>query len=110
MRGQLADTNLFAFLANVSEVADAADVDQQLRLGQTQFHRRNQAVATRENLRAIRVLGQQANGFRNRLRSQVIKCCGYHKYLLCGSAPAERSGDGALVLRSEISNLKSHLS
>ena len=58
MRGHRAEANLAAFFANVRKVFDAAKVDEQRRLGQTQLHRRNQAVPAGENL-CVFVLREQ---------------------------------------------------
>ncbi len=53
MSGHGADGNLVAVLANVRQVLDATDIDEQCRLRQPQLHRRDKTVTAGEYLRVI---------------------------------------------------------
>src|SRR5712692_10476488 len=77
MRGHRADANLATLFANVREVLDAAKVDQQRRLCETQLHRRNQTVPAGENL-CVFVLRQQRERFIKCVWANVIELCWNH--------------------------------
>src|SRR5258707_2783712 len=77
MRGHRAEANLAALFANVRKVFDAAKVDQQRRLGQTQLHRRNQTRPAGENL-CVFVLRQQRERFIKGVGPNVIELCCDH--------------------------------
>src|SRR5262249_7408469 len=70
--------NLTALFADVGEVFNAADVDENLRSRQPELHRRNQAVPTREDLRFVGVFSPKRNRFGERRRSKIIKLCWNH--------------------------------
>ena len=58
MGGHRPDAYLVTLFANVREICDAADIDEQRRRRQPQLHRRDQAMPTGENFRVF-VLRQQ---------------------------------------------------
>ena len=56
---QRADGDVVAVVADVRQVAQAADVDEHARLGQAQLHQRQQAVAAGEELGLVAVLADE---------------------------------------------------
>ncbi|MDO8431464.1 MAG: hypothetical protein Q7S58_03545 [Candidatus Binatus sp.] len=50
MRGQAADHNPAAFLLNLGQAGDGADIDEIRRLRQPQFHHRDKTVTAGEQL------------------------------------------------------------
>src|ERR1700754_528037 len=73
-----ADKNLIAFFADVTERFDSRDVDKQLRLRETQFHRRNQTMTTGKYLRAVRIGRDQRHSLVQSRRHLIVKRCGDH--------------------------------
>ncbi len=60
--GHGADRDLVAFVTDVRQVGEPADVDQHARLGESQLHHRQQAVATGDELGLVAVLPDEADG------------------------------------------------
>jgi hypothetical protein len=60
--GQGADSDVVAAVADVVQVADAADVDQHRRGGQPQPHQRQQRVPAGQQLGFLAVLAEEADG------------------------------------------------
>src|SRR5205823_4765292 len=73
-----ADENLSALLAYVREASDTTDVNQERGLREAEFHRGDEAVPARENLRVARVLGEKRQRFVKRRRRDVIELCRNH--------------------------------
>src|SRR5436853_588903 len=63
----------FAFFANVSQVTNAPDVDQDRRLCQPQLHRRDETVTAGQYLGVVGVLLEQRERFVERRRLMVIE-------------------------------------
>src|SRR6185437_8465518 len=92
MSGHRADANLPAFLADVSEILDSADIDQHLRHRQPQLHGWNQAVPAREYFGFVGMLSKQSDRFIDGLWRQVIKLCWNHfVYSLSSSLSREKT-------------------
>src|SRR2546421_5741056 len=89
MAGQRADRDMAILFADVIEVADAADVDQEGRRGEAQLHERDEAMPAGEDLRLLAVLDQLCNRFRKCAGDDVIECGWNHRFappLRCISA------------------------
>src|SRR5437773_8760026 len=71
--------------ANVTEVRDAAQIDDGFRPGQPQLHRGNQTVAAGEQFRVLTVLCEELHRFVERRRTEVFEWSGIHLYLRVGS-------------------------
>src|SRR5438045_7631009 len=82
VRGSSADQNPVAFFADVRERFDARDVDEQLRLRETQLHRGNQTMTAGEHLRSVRILREQRHSLFQTRRRLIIKRCRNHASLL----------------------------
>src|SRR6185437_6462285 len=82
VRRRRADQDLVVFFADIRKRLDARDIDQQLRLRETQLHRGNQTMPTREHFRAIEIACEQCDRFIERRRSFVIEWCWNHDLLL----------------------------
>src|SRR6185295_2955395 len=61
--GHRADANLSALFANVGEVLDPAEIDEDLRRRQSKLHRGYQAVPTGKDLGVIGMLSEKSNSF-----------------------------------------------
>ncbi len=68
-------------LANLDalQFVDAAYIDQQCRRCQSQFQRRDQRVASGNELAAVGVLQQQVDGVDKRFCTNVVERCGNHR-------------------------------
>jgi hypothetical protein len=71
--GERTDGDVVAGVADVRQVAEAADVDEDGRLGQAQLHERQQAVAAGEELGLVPVLGDQRDRFVGRAGADVVE-------------------------------------
>jgi len=68
-----ADGDVAVGLADVIQAGDSSEVDDRLRLGQPQFHRRDQTVPARQHLRVFAVPAQQADRFVECPRLEVFE-------------------------------------
>src|SRR5262249_45995173 len=62
-----------AVFLDVSKTGDGVDVDQKARSRQAQLHHRDQALAAAQKFGFLAVLLQEGYGFRNALRTEVLK-------------------------------------
>src|SRR5262249_3176674 len=62
-----------AVFLDVRKAGDGVDVDQKARSRQAQLHHRDQALAAAQDLGLVAVLLQEGYGFRNALRTEVLK-------------------------------------
>ena len=76
--GERADGDVVAVLADVAQVAEAADVDEHARLRQAQLHQRQQAVAAGDQLGLVAVLAEQADGLLGGAGPDVVEGGGDH--------------------------------
>ncbi len=71
--GQRPDGDVIAAVADVGQVTDPGDVDEDGRRRQPELHERDQRVATGQQLGVLAVLGQQADGLLGRPCSDVVE-------------------------------------
>ena len=71
--GEGADGDVVAGVADVGEIAQAADVDQHRRRRQPQLHEREQRVAAGEQLGVVAVLTEQADRLVGRVGPLVVE-------------------------------------
>src|SRR5688572_10132551 len=65
------------FLTDVVQISETTDVDDRPRLRQPELHRRNQAVATSQNL-CILVARERSQSFVESSRPNVVESCWNH--------------------------------
>src|SRR5260370_1290364 len=82
MRSCSADQNAVALFANIRKTPNAGNINQQLRLRQSQLHSGNETMPTSELFGAIRVPCQESNRFIDCVCNLVIELCGNHLVLL----------------------------
>ena len=78
MAGERADGDVVAGVADVRQVAEAADVDEHARLREAQLHQRQQAVAAGEELGVVAVLADEADGLVGGTGTDVVEGGGNH--------------------------------
>jgi hypothetical protein len=76
--GERTDAHLVAVLADVGEILEAADVDDDARRGQAVLHQRDERVATGEELGVVAVLGEKRERFLGRPGTLVVERRGDH--------------------------------
>src|SRR5208282_3471332 len=79
VRGERPDLNLIALFANVTQPADAPDIDDVLRSRQAKLHQGDQAVPAGQHLALLAELGQKLRGLSHRLRNVILKGLWNHK-------------------------------
>lgn len=76
--GERADGDVVAGVLDVRQVLHVADVDEHSRLGEAQFHERDEAVAARQEFRFVAVLADERDGFLRGTGPLVLERCGNH--------------------------------
>ena len=77
-----ADGEAVAAFTNVAEVGDPADVDDEPRRGEAELHRRNQAVAARQQLGLVAMLHEQRDRLVEGRGPVILEGCRIHVPLL----------------------------
>ena len=72
------DRHVVTVVADVRQIAQAADVDQHRRCGQAQLHERQQRVAAGQQLGVVAVLGQEGDRVVGRVGPDVVEQGGDH--------------------------------
>src|SRR5882724_10711865 len=83
MGGCCANEDAIAFLPNIGKTLDTRDIDQQLWLGESQLHCRNQTMSAGEHFRSVRVLRKYGNCLFECVCDLVVELSGNHFKLLC---------------------------
>jgi hypothetical protein len=78
MPGQRPDRDVAALVPDVGQVAEPADVDEDVGHGQPQLHQRNQGVPARQELRVLAELGGQFQRLADRRGPAVAERCRDH--------------------------------
>src|SRR6202035_2479437 len=81
---QRADVKDVALDRDPPQFGDFADIDDEFRRDQTQVHRRHQALATRQQLGAVAVGGEQLQRVDDAGCAGVAESRGFHRYDLPG--------------------------
>jgi hypothetical protein len=89
--GQGADRDVGAFVVDVRQVVQTAEVDDHLGCGQPQLHQRQQRVTAGQELRVVAVFGRQAHRLLDRACPLVAECGRDHADTSAGASAAARA-------------------